>query len=269
MPDRVKRRRVLLLVAALLVVVAGVASLAVWALLGGLEKELVPAYTKPQAGWQDVREPLIRTRWKQDGPYAALSPRHELLGCWSVAFAQVLAHHRLQPGGRVRYRTHAGLAIDEALGQPVAWHRIQTIGSGTSAEASLETARYLYAAAVVVQKDFGRGEYMDVSRIPGEITEHYGARVQRIDSSIPGAVTSELAAARPLVAYFDDILSIHLVRNGHAAVLDGAATENGRLLVHVNFGWGGASDGWYVLGDLARERKLLYVFRIVPSPAQD
>jgi len=36
-------------------------------------------------------------------------------------------------------------------------------------------------------------------------------------------------------------------------------------LAHVNFGWGGASDGWYDFEKLAQDRILLYVFRIVPS----
>ncbi len=69
---------------------------------------------------------------------------------------------------------------------------------------------------------------------------------------------------RPLVAYFDDILGIKIVRNGHAAVLDGAAENDGRMLVHVNLGWGGASDGWYDFEKLGRERELQYVFRVLP-----
>jgi len=86
-----------------------------------------------------------------------------------------------------------------------------------------------------------------------------------VESRLADTVRSELRAARPLIAYFNDILRVRIVRTGHAAVLDGMAEENGRLLAHVNFGWGGASDGWYDFEKLAQDRILLYVFRIVPS----
>jgi hypothetical protein len=234
-------------------------------LTGGCEKKLVPSYSQPQPQWQEIRGPLLSTRWEQGGPYAALVPGRELLGCWSVAFAQVLAFHHLQPKGRVSYKTRGGVTIDRTIDALVDWHRVVPfIGPDTPPESSLETARYCFNAALVVQKDFGRGEYMDLSRIPSEIAEHYGCTVQRVDSSLADTVISELQAARPLIAYFDDILDIGIVRNGHTAVMDGMARDKGRLLVHVNFGWGGASDGWYDSEKLAKERELLYLFRIVP-----
>jgi hypothetical protein len=237
-----------------------------WCLQGGLEKKLIAAYSEPQPHWHQLRAPLIRTQWKQDGPYAALVPGHELLGCWSVAFAQVLAFHRLQPKGRVSYRTRRGISIDAVIDEPVNWDRVlSAIGSDTPPETSSETARYCFDAAVVVQKDFGSGEYKDIGRVPCEVAEHYGCQVERVESGLADTMRSELRAARPLIAYFNDILCVGIVRTGHAAVLDGMAEENGRLLAHVNFGWGGASDGWYDFEKLAQDRDLRYVFRVVPS----
>ncbi len=245
-------------------VLAVAGGFAIWILQGGLEKPLVPDYTQAGSGWQDLRGPLIATRWNQDGAYAALAPSRSLLGCWSVAFAQVLAFHRLEPSGRVRYRTRQGKAVDEEFA-PIRWERIvPRILPDTPQEDSAETARYCYDAAVVVQKDFGRGEYMDIARVPDEISEHYGCKVRRVESGLENTVKSELQASRPLVAYFNDILGIRIVRNGHSAVFDGLAQEEGRLLVHVNFGWGGHSDGWYEFKKLAEERSMLYVFAIAP-----
>jgi hypothetical protein len=263
---RLSRRgtRILLVVAALVAAFVPAALLLRWVLLGGLEKDLVPLTVEPRATWRAVRGPLMQTRWKQDGPYAALSPRQELLGCWSVAFAQVLAYHRLEPRGRVSYRTRGGLAIDRVLDRHVEWAKVApAVQADSSPDTARETATYLYDAAVVVRKDFGRDEYMDIARIPAEVSEHYGARVERVASGIPETIKSELRAGRPLVAYFDNILGIPVVRNGHAAVFDGIAEDAGRLLVHVNFGWGGASDGWYAFDVLAKARELLYVFRVV------
>jgi len=256
---------------AALAIVAAVVPFVIWCLRGGPEQELVPSYSGPQSTWQDIRGPLIQTLWRQDGPYAALAPGTDLLGCWSIAFAQVLAYHHLQPAGRVSYQTSGGVAIDRILSSQVNWNQIvPAIDSATTPEKSLQTAQYCYDAAVVVQKDFGRGEYMNIERVPDEIAEHFSCRIKRIEPGRAETVTSELRASRPLVAYFDDILGVNdslgfkIVRIGHAAVLDGMAEENGRLIVHVNFGWGGASDGWYDFKKLTKERELLYLFQVVP-----
>ncbi len=111
MPKHKVSRKAILGTAAL-AIIAAVVPLVIWCLRGGPEQELVPAYAGPQSHWQDVRGPFIQTRWKQDGPYSVLAPGNDLLGCWSIAFAQVLAYHHRQPTGRVTYQTRGGVAID-------------------------------------------------------------------------------------------------------------------------------------------------------------
>lgn len=233
-------------------------------LTGGLEKKLVPSFTETQTDWNNVHEPLLRTHWKQDSIYAKYTPRNELLGCWSVAFAQVLAFHRLQPSGKVNYTTHGGITIDQTV-IPVNWDKIvSTVNRETQEENSDETARYCYQTSIIIQKDFGQGDYMDISVVPQEISEHFNCIVKRIDLDLINGIINEIHSNRPIVAYFNDILSIKIVRNGHAAVLDGIAQENDDILVHVNFGWGGDSDGWYNYKTLSNQRKLLYIFTIRP-----
>ena len=264
-PSNIRRKLVLIAAVLLPLLAAAVALLLVKCLTSGCEDKPAPSYSQPLTQWEEIRGPLLGTRWEQSGPYAALVPNRDALGCWSVAFAQVLAFHHLQPKGRVSYRTHRGVVIDELLDAPVNWDRVVLfIGPQTPAENSLETARYCFASAVVVQKDFGSGEYMDVARIPKEVAEHYGCTVERVDSGLADMVISELRENHPVIAYFDDILDLRIVPNGHTTVLDGMAEDKDRLFVHVNFGWGGASDGWYDFEKLAKERELLYLFRIVP-----
>jgi hypothetical protein len=242
----------IILIIGLLTFIVSVGLFLRWCLLGGLEKKLVADYSEPQSQWQEVRGPLIKTQWEQNGPYTELAPDKTSLGCWSVAFAQVLAFHHRQPTGRVTYKTSQGILIDEIFDRPISWDNI-------------DVARYIFDTAVVVQKDFGREEYMDIGRIPEEITEHYGVTVEKIISGLQENITSELEAGRPVIVYFDNILGIaRIVPNGHAAIFDGTAENNGRLFVHVNFGWGGASDGWYDFEKLAKERELQYVFRVMP-----
>jgi hypothetical protein len=230
---------------------------------GGFEKDLIPDYCEVQAGWRNIYGPFVKTQWKQDGQYAMFAPGHDLLGCWSVAFAQVLAFHHLRPSGDVKYTTTGGALIDIKFNEHGYLDSLaNSITPETPAEQSQAIAEYCYAVAVVVQKDFGIGDYMDVSVIPAEVTDHFKCRVDKFDSDLRNKIISEGKAARPVVAYFDDILGIRVVRNGHAMVIDGTADVNGRTFVHVNVGWGGKEDGWYNYDTLARGRKLLYIFTI-------
>ena len=41
---------------------------------------------------------LLKTHWYQDGPFAAFTPNHERVGCWSTAYAQILYSHGAQTG---------------------------------------------------------------------------------------------------------------------------------------------------------------------------
>lgn len=234
---------------------------AVAALLAGCEKDLVPSFQEARPSWTNTHDPLLRTNWGQDGPYAALSPNHADLGCWSVAFAQVLAYHHLLPRGVVSYSTRNGTKINEKLNRTISWdHLVPSIDSLTREEDSVQTVLYCYQSAVVVQKDFGRGEYMDISAAPREVSDHYGCKVTRIDSGLRERIKREVFADRPVIAYFDDILDIDIVRNGHAAVIDGYAEEGERAFVHLNVGWKGAADGWYEFSGLAHDRDLRYIF---------
>jgi hypothetical protein len=264
------KKKTVIISAASFLLLASMIMLLCWVLQGGCEKKLVASYSEPQLQWREIHGPLVRTHWKQDGPYAAFAPGHELLGCWSVAFAQVLAFHRLQPSGKVNYMTRSRVTIDAALDSLVDWDRIvEAIGPDTPPESLLETARYCYHMAVVVQKDFGLGEYMNIARVPDEVEEHYGCKVEKVERDIAETTRVESKEARPLVAYFDDILGVRIVRTGHAAIFDGTALNNGRMYVHVNFGWGGGCDGWYDFRTLSKERKLRYVFRVVPPASRE
>lgn len=234
-------------------------------LLLGCERDMVPLFQEAQPHWNNTRGPFLKTRWGQDGSYAAFSPKHEALGCWSVAFAQTLAYHRLPPKGEIVYNTHGGISINERLDSLVNWDRIvPSIGEERQANDTMQIAQYCYQAAVVVQKDFGRGEYMDISIVPREVSEHYRCRVDHVNTNIAERVKTEMLAGRPVVVYFNDILDIGIVRNGHAAVIDGYVEDQGRVMVHINFGWKGASDGWYDYAIVAKERDLQYIFTLVP-----
>src|SRR5512135_231950 len=119
-----KRKKLLFFFAALSVFLLAVFLLLRKVARGGFEKELVPSFTELQNTWSDIHGPYILTRWKQDDGYAAFTPDSALLGCWSVAFAQVLAYHKLSPSGKVNYTTTGGKTINQDFHEEVKWERI-------------------------------------------------------------------------------------------------------------------------------------------------
>ncbi len=261
-----KRKKLLFLIAALSVFLLTVFLFLRKVARGGFEKELVPSFTEVQNTWSDIHGPYILTRWKQDDEYASFTPDNALLGCWSVAFAQVLAFHKLSPSGKVNYTTGSGKMINQDFNDPVKWERIISfVDSTTLSEYSQETAKYCYQVATVLQKDFGRGEYKDISIVPQEISDHYKCDVKKADTDLVSRIRSELRLGRPVIAYFNDILAIKMVRNGHAVVLDGTADSDNYFYVHLNCGWGGNSDGWFEYESLAKQRKLQYILTVIPD----
>ncbi len=202
--------------------------------------------------------PLLATSWKQRDAYAAFTPinpdsgQHERLGCWSVAFAQILFHHGIEPSGETTYTgsyyevgaDFDAPHVDMALVLP----RIQ---SDSSSQAALETARYLWYAAMATQKDFGTGSYMGNSDLRRQsISEHYQVSSSRLrfpdsdKAAIEDYIRNELKAGRPLLLYIEGTTAGD-EGLGHALVIDGFEGSGEGFQVHLNFGWEGVSDGWY------------------------
>ncbi|MCX7023041.1 MAG: C10 family peptidase [Spirochaetes bacterium] len=202
--------------------------------------------------------PLVSTQWKQRDAYAAFTPlnpetgEHERLGCWSVAFAQILFLHKLEPRGSQAYsgEYYAVKAdfdapdVDLSLVAP-------RLEAGTPGARKLETARYLWYAALATGKDFGTGGYLGNSDLRRErIETHYGVgtrRLRTLDSSkaeIEAFIRSELESGRPLLLYVEGSQAGE-EGSGHALVIDGIEGSGESLSLHLNFGWEGVSDGWY------------------------
>jgi len=195
-------------------------------------------------------EPLLTTRWGQRHPYNLFAPvnpttgKHERLGCWSVAIAQILKHLRLQPYGYQHYKGDL-YTIDEHFGHIFDWRLIaDALNEHSSPEEVRETALFCYYIAVVVQKNFGTGRYMGNSDvIRAELHDHCHCTTRRVSTAhhtpreIESFISAELEQGRPLMLYV----------RPHAIVIDGYRVIRGDFEVHINFGWYGLCDGWYRL----------------------
>jgi hypothetical protein len=204
---------------------------------------------------------LLSTRWYQDGPFAQFTPDHERVGCWSTAYAQILYYHRLKPGGRVSYSCASGAKIDVDLDQyQFDWNQfVDTVTAATPKQVTEQLARFSFAAAVVVRKDFGTESYKRVLSSVADLESHYAldaeiyvhlganppvsladlaARTRSENVSnvvdqaqIVGLLTGELREKRPVYFHFGNLTGF-----GHSTVIDGFRKTGDGYQVHINYG---------------------------------
>lgn len=217
--------------------------------------------TRPADAASDSPPYLLKTHWYQDGPFAQFTPDHERVGCWSTAYAQILYYHRLRPFGQVEYESSGGQRIKENLDTfRFDWDQFVDDVTVKTPKGSVEQlARYSYATAVVVRKDFGTGRYKRLLNsvedleahfdVNAEIYVHLGDRLplspqeittklraERVTNLVDQAgvvriLEKELAANRPVYFHFGNIKDF-----GHSTVIDGFRQETGRYQVHLNYG---------------------------------
>jgi len=214
---------------------------------------------------------LLDTVWRQGGLYNFYCPdntssgQKTILGCWSVAIAQIiknkLPYYSLQSEGNVNYWCKFNFInpqhiVEDLDATSYDWTNMTYELTGASTPAELENVRrILYDTAIVIQKDFGTSKYKtvigeppDVSQLINNLTLHFSAingyTAWIADPMSEDIVTEEINHSRPIMFYM----------NGHAVVLDGYKYENvggnPEFYVHLNYGWGPNSpdpidDAWY------------------------
>ena len=132
---------------------------------------------------------LLDSHWHQAMPYSACTPDHQLLGCHSLAYAQILAYHRLAPHGHVEFKTSTGYKIDEDLdaNRFDLDHFPAKVTDETSHEIADQVARYCYLVSAVCQKDYGTDQYL-VKFHTRAIAEHFDCDTKVLYPIGPGAM---------------------------------------------------------------------------------
>lgn len=211
---------------------------------------------------------LLKTTWHQIDLYAMKTPlkkpwgfrwnpnNHWRLGCWSTAIGQIINYyHQLQSSGEVHYecpeifdRYGNKVLIDNNLSEHVYnWSNMPnrlTIFSTSREIDSVST--FLYDVATVIQKNFGTYYYVleEGSEMVSTLLQHF----DKLNSD------SEWAVNPPIIDIQNEIDNFHPCMlymenkdgtSGHAVVIDGYKWEGNNFIVHLNFGWGGASNNWY------------------------
>ena len=217
--------------------------------------------------------PLLETKWGQRGEYARFAPRIKSgsndrfrLGCWSTALAQILYYHRLKPFGTVPpYTTSINSSCIGEDGKPCEivqpphnnfdWNEfVDEIGHNTPENKIEEVARYCYYTAVVVEKDFGTGDYILTkhSERANAVSTHYNTIAHLYSTKknkdslgeIKQIICEEIINARPLMMHMRSV-KVGGKRHYHAVVVDGAGYIGQRFIIHINMGLMGRDNAWY------------------------
>ncbi|MBO4811907.1 MAG: C10 family peptidase [Prevotella sp.] len=199
--------------------------------------------------------PLLQSRWDQGAPYNALCPMvtselRGVTGCVATAMAQVMYYHKhpSQPTASIPgYNSMASLTKDFTFD----WNNMVTTyannDNGTSANAVAQLMLYCGTSLRMQYKKDSNGnpisEAYNVS--VGEMLKAYydynTDYVQRQHYTYQQWVDlmyGEMVAGRPVV------FGGQSAGGGHSFVCDGYDSGD---YFHMNWGWGGSSDGYYRL----------------------
>ena len=236
---------------------------------------------KHWGGWskanthESAAAPLLRTSWGQRWSFAQFAPLarassasglHERLGCCSTALAQVMYFHRACPTGSVKYTTagYAATSMDfdaaaksEGLCTWSEFGAARTPPNSSVAPSTAAIARYSYASALIVEKEWGTGSYeykRHVDRAHAA-SQHFllPIVIHNVTDNATLAealvvIATEIAAKRPLIMMISSFPSLTTgLRHDHWIVIDGYEASNSS--VHLVFGHSGFDDGWFSFGD--------------------
>lgn len=206
--------------------------------------------------------PLLKSiKWNQNSPYNLLCPiidstnnTRAAVGCGATALAQVMKYYNWPPAGTGSnsYTTTTlkiPLSVNFAATQ-YDWANMTGLYNAASTEVQKNAvATLMYHCAVAVNMDFNRTSSSFTTDIARALFKYFGydsnaqiyIRNYYTRSEWESRLKSEINAGRPV------LYNGQASDGGHIFVCDGY-DANG--FYHINWGWGGISDGYFELSAL-------------------
>lgn len=209
-------------------------------------------------------EPIVATMWNQDAPFNNLCPELDgeraVTGCVATAMAQVMKVHQWPATGTgtnsysfTYNSTSHNVSLDFGA-TTYRWDDMLDVYDDNSPSAACDAvATLMYSCGVAVDmrynlaKDGGSGAASLLAAVGLLKYFNYdkGMRyLQRTDYTLDewcDIIYAELAAGRPV------LYGGQSDEGGHEFVCDGYSEDG---LFHINWGWGGASNGYFLLSAL-------------------
>ena len=206
--------------------------------------------------------PLLTCKWEQGGPYNWQCPEvkdesgkmaYTMTGCPATAQAQVMYFHRWPESVKAMeaYKDGNGNQVSALPATTFKWDKMKDVYSGKenkadeSAQAVAELMRYCGQAMRMAYGVRSSGGSNTQNELIEEFAYSKGAtsvaRAHYSTEEWESIIYNEMNQKRPVLysGYNESV--------GHSFVVDG---YDGNGLFHVNWGWSGSSDGYFVLSDL-------------------
>lgn len=194
-------------------------------------------------------------RWNQDSPYNDLCPSYNLntrcaTGCVATAMAQVMAYHKWPVTGQGSYSYQpsilGGTWLTADFGNTTYdWDNMLPFYDDNSSKASREAvARLMLHVGISVNMEYSSSSGATSEIVPVALFKYfnydkgvaYRTRDNYSNAEWESIIRNEIDNGRPMVALGRSSAG------GHAFVFDGYDADG---LVHVNWGWGGMSNGYF------------------------
>ncbi len=201
-------------------------------------------------------EPLLKTQWNQMDPYNKYCPEwvgkgvRYPTGCVATAMAQVINYHQWPKGNTGEVERY--VSVTNSIDMPA----LPSTSFDWNNMTSDDIARLLLYCGQAVKMNYagdGAGAYSgDASYALIHIFGYdkgieLRQRLLYSDDEWEEMIYDELYAGFPIYYAADSDKG-----DGHAFVVDGY--DNGHF--HINWGWGGNSDGYYLLTGLATDENM-------------
>lgn len=199
-------------------------------------------------------EPMVTTLWDQGSPYNDQCNGY-YTGCVATAMAQVMNFHewpKQGTGKKTYYDSYSGKRLTADFGSTTyQWDlMLDTYDSSSSAESCEAVATLMFHCGVSVEMAYmadASGAYSYDAA--AALMEYFGYpdnvqiihRDYRTYDEWVSTIKGEIDAARPV------LLGGQSTDGGHEFVIDGYNTDG---YFHVNWGWSGQSNGYYLLATL-------------------
>ena len=210
----------------------------------------------------DVRvAPLLKTKWGQSYDASGkrcfnyYTPNNYLCGCTATAGAQILRYHKFptEPVEPKTYECYVDWEYHELKqkGGVYDWNNMPNVpGSGTSDKQRRAIGKLTYDVSVAVsfyytatETDGVLSKFVNLCHEWGyaHATTYYDSGHKFTKNNLKSVLIPNLDAKLPVG------VGLANSAGGHYVVADGYGYLSGQFSVHLNFGWKGASDAWYVL----------------------
>ena len=221
---------------------------------------------------------ICTTKWNQDWPYNMYAPEatggsggHCYAGCVATAMSQVMKrwNHPAQGTGSHSYHCSYGQQSANFGATTYHWELMPDRLAGASQEEIEAVALFMYHCGVSVDMNFSpSGSGASSWDVPYAIRHYFSYTNQ---AQLKDRDSYSLANWQNLLKGQFDIgwpvyYSGYSNSGGHAFVCDGYDDND---LFHFNWGWGGSSDGWFVIDEIDYAGWAQAVINYVPTDVYD